>query len=167
MEFDCRPGETIGCCQRRSGCISVLASAAISYFERFTEIILNFYSRIIMKVLVCEDDMIAHKVIEVALEKHNAEVIGVSDGRKALQFLKENTVDLIITDIHMPYFNGDDVHRLVRQEQNKNTPIIMISSDTEEEVIALALKSGVNDFIKKPIDAVSLEKRLRKFLVGE
>jgi DNA-binding response OmpR family regulator len=117
-----------------------------------------------MRVLVCEDDMIAQKVIEVALEKQNAEVIIVSDGRKALQFLKENTVDLIITDIHMPYFNGDDILRLVREEQGKKTPIIMISSDTEEEVIALALRSGVNEFIKKPIDAISLEKRLRKFL---
>ena len=119
-----------------------------------------------MKVLICEDDMIANKVIQVALEKHNAEVIGVSDGRRALQFLQENTVDLIITDIHMPYFNGDDILRLVRQEQKKDTPIIMISSDTQEEVVALALKSGVNDFIKKPIDAISLEKRLKKFLVG-
>ena len=117
-----------------------------------------------MKVLVCEDDMIAQKVIEVALEKQNAQVISVSDGRKALQFLKDNTVDLIITDIHMPYFNGDDILRLVREEQKKNTPIIMISSDTEEEVIALALRQGVNDFIKKPIDAISLEKRLKKFM---
>jgi DNA-binding response OmpR family regulator len=65
----------------------------------------------------------------------------------------------------MPYFNGDDILRLVRVEQGKKTPIIMISSDTEEEVIALALRQGVNDFIKKPIDAISLEKRLRKFLV--
>ena len=117
-----------------------------------------------MNVLVCEDDIIAQKVIEVALEKLDARVISVPDGRKALQFLKENTVDLIITDIHMPYFNGDDILRLVRQEQGKKTPIIMISSDTEEEVIALALRQGVNDFIKKPIDAISLEKRLRKFL---
>lgn len=117
-----------------------------------------------MKVLVCEDDMIAQKVIEVALEKHNAQVMSVSDGRKALQFLKENTVDLIITDIHMPYFNGDDILRLIREDQKKNTPIIMISSDTEEEVIALALRQGVNDFIKKPIDAITLEKRLKKFV---
>jgi len=116
-----------------------------------------------MKVLVCEDDMIAQKVIQVSLEKQNAEVISVADGRKAFQFLKENTVDLIITDIHMPYFNGDDILRLVREEQRKATPIIMISSDTEEEVIALALRQGVNDFIKKPIDAISLEKRLKKF----
>ncbi len=116
-----------------------------------------------MKVLVCEDDMIAQKVIQVALEKQNAEVIAVSDGRKALHFLEENTVDLIITDIHMPYFNGDDILRLVRDEQRKTTPIIMISSDTEEEVIALALRQGVNDFIKKPIDAISLEKRLKRF----
>jgi DNA-binding response OmpR family regulator len=119
-----------------------------------------------MKVLVCEDDIIVQKVIQVVLEKENAEAICVTDGRKAMQYLRDNTVDLIITDIHMPYFNGDDVLKLVREEQKKTTPIIMISSDTAEEVVAMAMKQGVNDFIKKPIDAIGLEKRLKKFLIA-
>jgi PleD family two-component response regulator len=44
------------------------------------------------------------------------------------------------------------------RNNERPTPIIMISSDTEEEVIALALRQGVNDFIKKPIDAIGVEK---------
>ncbi len=117
-----------------------------------------------MDVLVCEDDIIALKVIQVALENEKARAICMQDGRKALQYLKENVVDLIITDIHMPYNNGDEILKLVREDQKRNTPIIMISSDTEEEVIALALKQGVNEFIKKPIDATSMQRRLKKFL---
>jgi CheY-like chemotaxis protein len=117
-----------------------------------------------MDVLVCEDDIIALKVIQVALENEKAHAICMQDGRKAIQYLKENVVDLIITDIHMPYNNGDEILKLVREDQKRNTPIIMISSDTEEEVIALALKQGVNEFIKKPIDATSMQKKLKKFL---
>ncbi len=118
-----------------------------------------------MKILVCEDDLVVLKVIQTALEGESVQVTSVKDGTKALEQLRENTFDLIITDIHMPHHNGDEVLKLVRVDQKKNTPIIMISSDTEEELIALALKQGVNEFIKKPIDATSLRKKLKKFLV--
>ena len=118
-----------------------------------------------MDVLVCEDDIIALKVIQVALQNEKATAICMQDGRKALEYLREHTVDLIITDIHMPYHNGDEILKLIREDQKRNTPIIMISSDTQEEVIALALKQGVNEFIKKPIEATSLQKKLKKFLV--
>jgi CheY-like chemotaxis protein len=114
-----------------------------------------------MKILVCEDDLVVLKVIQTALENDSVEVTLVKDGTKALELLRENTFDLIITDIHMPHHNGDEVLNLVRIDQKKNTPIIMISSDTEEEVIAMALKQGVNEFIKKPIDAITLRKNIQ------
>ncbi|HYG20925.1 MAG TPA: response regulator [Ohtaekwangia sp.] len=118
-----------------------------------------------MKVLVCEDDEIVLKVIEVALTNENVQGIYVRDGREAMKLLQQNNdFDLIITDIHMPYYNGDDILNLVRVVQGKKTPIIMVSSDDEEEVIALALKLGVDEFIEKPLDPVKLGKKLRKFL---
>jgi CheY-like chemotaxis protein len=118
-----------------------------------------------MKILVCEDDEIVLKVIQVALRGHNTDAVYVRDGRKALQLLREkNDFDMIITDIHMPYHNGDEILHLVRQEQKKTIPLIMVSSDTEEEVIKLALKSGVTEFIEKPVDADKIKKKLKKYL---
>ncbi len=118
-----------------------------------------------MKVLVCDDEEVVLKVVQVSLEGKGAEVIVARDGRKALELLRApgNDFDLIITDIHMPYYNGDDVLRLVREEQRKSTPIIMLSSDGEEEVINLALKQGVNDFIVKPVDTAKLMKKAGKY----
>jgi len=116
------------------------------------------------KVLICEDDVVVLKVIQVVVENEKAQAIPLQDGGKALQYLKENDVELIITDIHMPYHNGDEILKLVRDDQKKKTPIIMISSDTEEEVIKMALKLGVDEFIEKPIDAVKLQKKLKKYL---
>jgi len=117
-----------------------------------------------MKVLICEDDIVVLKTIQVALEHENAEIVSVKDGLLALEKLRENTFDLIITDIHMPFHNGDDIIKLVREEQRRSTPIIMISSDAQEEVIQFAFKQGVNEFVKKPIDPVSLQKKAQKFL---
>lgn len=118
-----------------------------------------------MRVLVCDDEEVVLKVVQIALENKNAEVILARDGHQAIEILKSNThFDLIITDIHMPHYNGDDILKLVREEQNKRTPIVMLSSDGEEEVIALALKSGVDDFIVKPVTAEKLLKKLSRFL---
>jgi CheY-like chemotaxis protein len=116
-----------------------------------------------MKVLVCEDDIVVLKVIQVALENERVEGVYVKDGQRAIELLQKNSFDLIITDIHMPYYNGDDVLKLVR-EQKRNTPIIMISSDNEEEVVSLALRSGVNEFISKPLDPEKLTKTLKKYI---
>jgi CheY-like chemotaxis protein len=118
-----------------------------------------------MRVLVCDDEEVVLKVVQIALESKNAEVILARDGNQAIELLKTNAhFDLIITDIHMPHYNGDDILKLVRVEQNKRTPIVMLSSDGEEEVIALALKSGVDDFIVKPVTAEKLLKKLHRFL---
>jgi CheY-like chemotaxis protein len=118
-----------------------------------------------MRILVCDDEEVVLKVVQVALQYKNADVVLARDGREALQILRGgHHFDLIITDIHMPHYNGDDVLKLVREEQKKDTPIVMVSSDGEEEVIALAMKQGVNDFIVKPVDAEKLLKKIRKFL---
>ena len=118
-----------------------------------------------MKVLVCEDDDVVLKVIQVALAESHVHAIFVKDGREALNLLHANNdFGLIITDIHMPYHNGDEILQLVRVDQKKNIPIVMISSDAEEEVVALALKSGVDEFISKPVDPAKLMKKIKKFL---
>lgn len=119
-----------------------------------------------MRILVCDDEEVVLKVVQVALENKKAVITFAKDGHQAMQHLKgENDFDLIITDIHMPYYNGDDILKFVREEQKKTTPIVMLSSDGEEEVIALALKQGVNDFIVKPVTSEKLLKKINRFLI--
>jgi CheY-like chemotaxis protein len=118
-----------------------------------------------MKVLICEDNEVALKVMQVALEDLKLEAVVARDGRRALQLLEIQTdFDLIITDIHMPFQNGDEVLNQVRSIEGKNTPIIMVSSDADRDVISLALKSGVNEFIEKPLDPKVLKEKVRKLL---
>lgn len=118
-----------------------------------------------MKILVCEDDVVVLKVVQLALEQEKFEVVPAKDGKQAFQQLQSaDDFDLIITDIHMPYHNGDEILKWVRIDQQRKTPIIMLSSDGDEEVIKLALKQGINEFIVKPVDAKDLIKKVKKLL---
>jgi DNA-binding response OmpR family regulator len=118
-----------------------------------------------MRVLVCDDDEVVLKVVEVTLREQGYEAVLTRDGQEAMAALTRGEhFDLIITDIHMPYVNGDDILKHVREEQGKPTPIIMLSSDGEEEVIALALKQGVNEFLVKPVNTRDLLKKINKLL---
>jgi DNA-binding response OmpR family regulator len=105
-----------------------------------------------MKTLICDDDAVLLRMMELSLKEQNlGEIVAAKNGREALELLRNQSFDLVVTDIHMPYNNGEDILNLIRKEQQKSTPIIMISSDGDEDVIALAKKQGVNEFVKKPV----------------
>ncbi len=118
-----------------------------------------------MRVLVCEDDEMVIKIVEVALKDQKVEMVAVRDGQQGIDLLERGEkFDLIITDLHMPNKNGDDILKLVREDMKSTIPIVMFSSDGEEEVIALALKLGINDFIVKPVTVEKFLKKIKKYL---
>jgi DNA-binding response OmpR family regulator len=117
-----------------------------------------------VRILLCEDDPVSLKIIERTLTNSKFEVVSARDGFEAVQQIDKSNFDLVITDIHMPHHSGDEILKRVRTGHHKHTPVIMLSVDTAEEVIALALKEGVNEFIKKPVKTDDLLKKVRKLL---
>jgi DNA-binding response OmpR family regulator len=114
-------------------------------------------TRWLMKILICDDDAVLLRMMELNIKEQKlGEVMVAKNGREALEILRNQNFDLVITDIHMPYNNGEDILNLLRLEQRKSTPIIMMSSDGDEDVIAHAKKKGVNEFVKKPIKSVEV-----------
>jgi diguanylate cyclase (GGDEF)-like protein len=104
------------------------------------------------KVLVVDDSMVFRKTIKGMLENLFYKVITVAHGEEALGMLNTNPdISLVITDYNMPVMNGLDLTREIRKEYNKSELcIIAISSNNDEEINALFLKQGANDYIKKP-----------------
>ena len=104
------------------------------------------------KVLVVDDSMVFRKTMKNMLENLFYNVITVAHGEEALGMLKTHPdISLVITDYNMPVMNGLELTQEIRKEHNKNDLCILaISSNNDDEVSALFLKQGANDFIKKP-----------------
>lgn len=116
-----------------------------------------------MKVLVAEDDMIMLKTIEVRLKKDGYEVITAQDGREALGKFEQESPDMIITDIMMPYLSGLEIIGAVKSKAGKATPIIVLSTLGQENVVLEAFKLGADDFITKPFSPKELSMRVQRY----
>ena len=115
-----------------------------------------------MKILVAEDEPIMLKTIELRLKKDGYEVTAVSDGREALKQIRENTPDLLITDIMMPYSSGLELVGAVKQELASPIPVIILSAMGQEDVVVKAFKLGADDFLNKPFSPNELSLRVKR-----
>ena len=104
------------------------------------------------KVLVVDDSMVFRKQMQNMLENLFFEVITVAHGEEALGMLQAKPdISLVLTDYHMPVMNGLDLTYEIRQTYSKDELCILaISSNDDDEISALFLKHGANDYIKKP-----------------
>jgi DNA-binding response OmpR family regulator len=118
-----------------------------------------------MKALICEDDEMVLKMVEFRLQKEGFDVILASDGKEAIEKIKNLKPDVIITDIMMPYLTGLEIVHHVRQVLNFTTPIIIVSSIGLEKTVIEAFQLGADDFITKPFSPNELSVRVKKLLM--
>lgn len=84
------------------------------------------------------------------------------NGEVALEMIKENKYDLIISDWNMPVKTGIELLRDVRGDPNlKDIPFLMVTAEAEKENVLEAMEAGVNNYILKPFTAKILEDKMR------
>jgi DNA-binding response OmpR family regulator len=116
-----------------------------------------------MKIIIAEDDHISRKVLRLTLQQLGHEVLVASDGAEAWKMFDENPVRVIVSDWMMPNLDGLELCRRVRDRPR--TPytyiIILTAAYTTSEDYSLAMDSGIDDFLTKPLDCEMLHTRLR------
>lgn len=118
------------------------------------------------RILICDDDEALLGMIKFKLAKEGlGEVFIVTDGRSAIQALREKDFDLIVTDIHMPFHSGLEILTLLRNELKKNTPVLILSAEGLENTVMEAFEMGVNDFLTKPFSPGELSMRVKRLLL--
>jgi DNA-binding response OmpR family regulator len=117
-----------------------------------------------MKILVAEDEPLMLMAIEAKLRKDGFEVVGTPDGREALKAFENDTPDLIITDILMPYTSGLEFIGIVKSNSTKKIPIIVLSALGQEETVMEAFQLGADDFLTKPFNPTELSVRVKRLL---
>lgn len=107
-----------------------------------------------LKLLFVEDEEDLLSIISDALTKLKADYLTATNGVEALEILEKNPdIDAVVTDINMPYMNGLDMIRNMK-EKGLDMPIIIMSAHTEKEYVLKAKEYGVDEYLLKPFDFI-------------
>jgi DNA-binding response OmpR family regulator len=119
-----------------------------------------------VKFLVVDDSRSMRSAVRCSIESRlgcKNVIYEAEDGLKALEILKKNPVDIIISDWNMPNMTGEQFLIEVRSNPDwKNIPFLMITSEGSVEHVISAKHSGVSQYIVKPFTANELEEKIRK-----
>ena len=117
------------------------------------------------KVLIVEDDPMVAMINEQYIKRNkNFEIVGkCSDGLSALEFLENNTVDLLILDVFMPKMDGFETLRQIRNKQIV-VDAIMVTAANERESLEEALHLGIVDYLVKPFTFDRFQMALEKYI---
>lgn len=110
-------------------------------------------------ILIADDEKIERNGIKALLSRENLELnlLEASNGREALQMVQKHKPDVLFCDIKMPFISGLEVAERTK-EISPDTAIIIISGYGDFEYARSAMKSGVKDYVLKPIDPAELRR---------
>lgn len=117
-----------------------------------------------MNVLVVDDFSTMRKIIKNVLKQIGIEsVLEAENGKVALELLKKEQIDLIISDWIMPEMTGIDFLKACKNEEHtKKIPFIMVTAEAQKGNIMEAIKSGVDNYIVKPFTPEKLQSAIEK-----
>ena len=119
-----------------------------------------------LKFLVVDDFSTMRRIVRGLLKEmgcHNCEE--AEDGQVALNMLRANKFDFVVSDINMPNMNGFELLKAVKADDSlKHLPVLMVTAEARKEDIVLAAQSGAAGYIVKPFTKATLEEKVQKIL---
>jgi len=117
-----------------------------------------------MNVLVVDDAATMRRIVRSLLRELGIKnVREAEDGEMALEDLKRQRADLVVSDWAMPKMTGIELLRAIRQDDAlKETPVLMVTAESKKENIMEAVQAGVSNYIVKPFNSKTLEEKLNK-----
>jgi two-component system, OmpR family, alkaline phosphatase synthesis response regulator PhoP len=114
-------------------------------------------------ILLVEDDQQITTLLNLHLNSATQTLTSCGRGQDALKNIERNEYDLIILDIMLPDISGLSICKKLRDQDNQ-TPIIMLTSRSDESDKVLALEMGADDYITKPFGVLELVARTKALL---
>lgn len=115
-------------------------------------------------ILVVDDEPKMRRLLEIMLTQMGYSVQQAENGQAALEFLTNQTVDLVITDLRMPILDGIGLLRTLREQQNE-VPIIVVTAYGTVESAVEAMKYGASDYIIRPFELDAVEAAVKRALI--
>jgi two-component system chemotaxis response regulator CheY len=119
----------------------------------------------VARILVVDDSTTMRQMVSFTLTDAGHEVTEAPDGLKALEAAKGKKFDLVITDVNMPGMNGLDLVKSLRGlGEFKFTPILVLTTESGQDVKSRGREAGATGWIVKPFSPEVLIQTLRKVL---
>lgn len=116
-------------------------------------------------LLIIEDDETVRAAMKRIFEGEGYIVKTAADGSQLSLVLDDNPIDLIILDIGLPWINGIELARMLKEHDDlKQIPLIFVSGKTTDLDIKRGFEAGADDYIKKPFDIEKIKKTVQTLL---
>ena len=117
-----------------------------------------------MTILSVDDFSTMRRIIKTLLKQIGfANVMEADDGTTALDVMKTEKVDFIISDWNMPKMTGLELLKAVRANDGlRHIPFLMVTAEAEKANIVAAVQAGVSNYIVKPFTADVLQQKIEK-----
>jgi len=117
-------------------------------------------------ILVIEDKESMAEMLKETLEAEGYNVISAGDGMEGIRLLKEERIDIVLTDLKLPKKSGIDILKAAKEE-NQLIPIIVMTAFGSVDIAVEAMKAGAFDFIAKPFDTDHLLVLMKRALENQ
>jgi len=121
-----------------------------------------------LRALIVDDSSVMRKIVVRALQQGGvllAEVMEAGNGSEALEILRREKVDLVLSDINMPVMDGLEFVRQLRNVENaQGVPVVMITTEGSESHVKEAISCGARGYIRKPFTPDQMKQHLLSFL---
>lgn len=119
------------------------------------------------KILICEDEKTTLMLLQRVLEKMGYEVLIDSTGDASFDYIQNEDLSMIITDLNMPSVNGFEIIEYARKKCQRTYPIAVLSNMHFQETEAQARELGADVFIGKPFDLKTFSDTIGNLLVKD
>jgi two-component system, cell cycle response regulator DivK len=117
-------------------------------------------------LLIAEDNEDSALLLKKILKQSGIKILHAKDGVEAVDlFEREPGIDLVLMDAMMPRMSGFEATRQIKK-MNNEVPVVMLTAYINQDSIRLAVSSGCNDYLSKPIMPAVLHTVVQKWLTG-
>ncbi len=116
-------------------------------------------------ILTVDDSRAVRSIVGKQVKGLGFDVLEAQDGAEGLERLADSHVDLVLLDVNMPNVDGPGMLKKMR-ERGDETPVIMLTSESERSIVMGAMVLGISDYILKPFKPEELREKLLSVLHG-
>ncbi|MBM3351178.1 MAG: sigma-54-dependent Fis family transcriptional regulator [Betaproteobacteria bacterium] len=120
-------------------------------------------SESIKTILAVDDEPSMLRLLEISLRQAGYRPLTAKDGREALEVVRSNHVDCVVSDLHMPRMDGLQLLKAIRQA-DADLPVIIVTAQGEVKSAIEAMKHGASDYMLRPFDLEELELSIKRSL---